>query len=559
VNDAPHGESSPLADIATVPLVDHELVVFYEADKPPASFLKLGMLAAQDAAWLPKDQIPALAGRHREEPVWVRYRNPPAGGDFHEHIRKLLAGDRHDLLEFWTLGEHAARLLKTADLYEQPAASEDLSAIRKSRVRKRLQLNLSAAATKRLADHGIAAAPLDVAIGSATLASFKTSYGFACVSLQFRRADGKALTALEFLEAQVAIGRFNEVAWVSAETGAPLSSDRFTLGQLIRALALGRWAETSRSGRASTYAFLSFDTPVDVVDRDRLGVHVARNYTTDYVISSQQPLVAPVADFETVRHAVALEGAATIIGPTRDHPELPSFLKAFKENTFRRHYVPIALLTLHEHAFLVDKTSASVIPQRLADQAEETIEVLSNLIEASLLFRLCFRFSEVSYITMHNSVSRAFRRALRLDEMLRDFATDLIDVENHLRRVSAARRQRAEAARHRKYYWTSVLGVSALAFLTASTLAKEIIKLASVDDKTSTLVGFFFGLFFFVAAIVFSYLKKPETEEPEDESGHFTFEAMLDNMFKGAGGHSETAHQHESETPPDIPGSRRLD
>jgi hypothetical protein len=90
-------------------------------------------------------------------------------------------------------------------------------------------------------------------------------------------------------------------------------------------------------------------------------------------------------------------------------------------------------------------------------------------------------------------------------------------------------------------------------------MAKEIIKLASVDDKTSTLVGFFFGLFFFVAAIVLSYVKKPEAEEPENESGHFTFEAMLENMFKGAGGHSETAHQHESETPPDITESRRLD
>jgi hypothetical protein len=523
--------SSPLATIAAAPLADHELVLFYEADGHHPSNgpqLRLGRFASSDIVWLPKDQVPALTGRYKDDPVWVREKSRNAGSDFHDHVRMLVGGDRDDLLAFWTLDVHAARLLKSADLYEEGTD-------RSSRVRKRLRLALSNAATKRLAVHGIAAAPLIISVESVTLALFKTSHGFVCVTVRFERSDRAPLTAIEFTEAQVALNRMNRVAWVHANSDVAISDDTFTLGEIIRALAVGRWAETKPTGRVSTYAFVSFAQPIDVGDRDRLAVHLARNYTSDYVVSEERDLVARVADFDTVRHSVALEGAATIIGPTHTHPKLPEFLETFKENTFRQHYVPIALLALHEHAFLVSKTSASVIPKRYIDDAEETTHILGNLIEASLLFRLCFRFSEVSYITMHNLMNRAFRGALRLDQMSRELAADVTDAEIHLRRVNTRKNQLRDEERHRKYYWTSVLGVSALAGLTSYTIVKEAIEVITTEHhKAGGVAGLVVGALVCIATIWVAMLNRPSASGSHEQSEHFTVHAMLEHMIEQA-------------------------
>jgi hypothetical protein len=529
--------SSPLSNIASVPLSDHELVIFYEADAAIGPELKLGRLASAPAAWLPKDQVPALAGRYKDDPVWAPDKKRHAGSDFHDHIRKLIGGDRDDLLTFWTPSVHTARFLKSGGLYEE---SVDWKT---SRVSKRLQLTLSDAATKRLADHGIKVAPLNITVISLTLASFKTSYGFACAAVYFKRLDGAPLNALEFVEAQVAISRLNQIAWIDAKTGATISDSRFTLGQVIRAVALGGWAETNPAGRVSTYAYVAFDQPLDAAERDRLAVYLARSYTSDYIISGDRGLVARVADFETVRHAVALEGAATIIGPTREHSELPTFLKTFKENTFRQHYVPIALLALHEHAFFVAKTSASVIPKNTVDDADKTIRIFQDLIEASLLFRLCFRFSELSYITMHNSVSRAFREALRLDQMLSQLATDILDAESHVRRVYNRKLELLNEERDRKFYWISVMGVSALTFLTADTIFKELINVIgnamypsaeTIVDKVGHVTGLFVGGCAFAVAFVLGMFNRPKASDPHDRSGRWTLHAMLENMINKA-------------------------
>jgi hypothetical protein len=510
---------------------DHEIHIFYEIDGLPPSVgpaLKLATLTHGTALGVPDDQKTALRDRYGDKAIWKRASDPAAGEDFHEHIRDIVGGRREDLATFWTLDETARHFVESASLYEE--ATEP-----KARVKKRLVLTFSKAAKQRLAAHTINISQLVVTVEAINLALFQTGHGFAIATVAFGRLDRAKITALELVEAQAAIGRFNEVTWVDAKIGSAVAGTPFTLGQLVRRLALGDTSKTIKAGRVATYTYAQFNHPAPVWERDAFALHLARHYTTDYVIAPDVKGVALVGDFETVRHAVALEGAATIVGPTPAAPDLPKFLENFKTVTFRRHYVPIALLALHEQAFLVQRTSASVISKAEMGEHPKTVERLRDLREASLTFRICYRFSELSYITMHNALNLAFRQVLHLDKMLEELASDVADVELHLRTVKDEEDRRIEQEKHRRYYWTSVTGGAALAGLTAFTIIKETGELALHRNEHVGWSAAAIGIGILVTAIAafIGYLKGPALHGSE-HGGHLTVHAMLDHMIERA-------------------------
>jgi hypothetical protein len=522
------------AAIFTTSVSDHEIHVFYEIDGLSPSTgpgVMLAALGRGTGLGVPDDQKPALRERHDDKAIWKRASDLAAGEDFHEHVRRIVGGWREDLATFWTLDGTARRFVESAALYEEKTDP-------KERVKKRLALTFSKAAKDRLAGHAIRSDQVIVTIEAITLALFQTGHGFATAIVAFARPDGEHITALELLEAQIAIGRFNEVAWIDARTGRPVAGAPFTLGQFVRRLALGDTRKTTKAGRVTTYTYARFDQHAPTPERDAFARHLARHYTTDYVIAPDVKGVAFVGDFETVRHAVALEGAATIVGPTPAAPDLPKFLEGFKTVTFRRHYVPIALLAQHEHAFLVERTSASVISRTEMGEHAKTVERLLGLREASLTFRLCYRFSELSYITMHNTLNHAFREVLHLDTMLEKLASDVADVEVHLRSVKDAEDRRIEHQKHRRFYWASVTGGAALAGLTAFTVMKEIgeltLKLAGVSStELAGWSGVALGTLVAAIAAIVGYRKGPALHE-DKHGGHKTIHAMLDHMIERA-------------------------
>jgi hypothetical protein len=451
--------------IASEIVADHEIHLFYEFDslgvEGPAT--RLGDLVDGNTDWLPGDQVTALRGRYHDEKVWEKT-TADVGGDFYDHLRDLVAGRCEELATFWRLTAQAMRLLGTADLYEE-------STPRESRIRKRLALTLSKQGSERLQAHRIAPRPLSIKLDSVTLHAFSTQTSFAHVVASVRPLDGQGfVTALELLEAQVALARINKLSWRPVKDGQSNGTSPFGLNLLVRCLAQGATAAPPRAERTRSYTFAAFAKPVSPEDSDRFGLYLARHYTTDYAVAPDIAGVERVRAFETVRHTIALEGAATIISPTDPSGSLPPFLKDFSTNTLHQHYVPIALLALHEYGFLVNRKTRSIMRYEDAKDIDNTLQNLGRLRSDSLIFRVCFRFSQVSHITMHNELNRAFRAALGLDRMLHEFHTDITEIEAFLRAVEEHKRAAEEQKSQHRLFWFSVIGGASLAGFTAFTI-----------------------------------------------------------------------------------------
>lgn len=527
-----------IKNIAAVPVGDHEIIAYFEIalsagtleDKTARDPLRdgpgttLGAFSApspggtarkKDASGspIPRDQYDGLLNRYRSESVWQKAENV-VGSDLHEYIRRILAGENPDLASFWTLGKQAARFVNSADLYPAPTTEDERKAISGSRIAKAIRLDLSKGAQERLRVHGVEPAPLRIILGDLRLAAFATGRGIAMVPITLARlSDTSVPTAIELLEAVIAVNRGHLLSWCSAKDGVPVEGEAFSLIALVQRLLFGGPSSAEArnfKGRGHTYAFVRFDDVVPVADRDALAVYMARHYTSDYAVSGEAAGRISVADFDTVRHAIALEGAATVVGPTADHPHLTSFLKDFRTTTFQRHYALVALLALHEHAYLLESVAGSVKAltqpkdekvKKQARQDEERADKLGKLQSDFLDFRLRFRFPEVSHISMHNAVHRAFRKALALDRLLDERAADIGD-------HAADLQFQLDQRRNGSFRWVSAFAAAGVAGLTMFTLVKEIGTLL-LEPATAGWAGVVMGLTIAIVAGIATWWRGP--------------------------------------------------
>jgi hypothetical protein len=549
--------------IAGQVLADHEIHLFYEFDlpepppppqgwwarfwspdtEPPTICPSTPLAALADVALsgLPPDQSAALSRRYANECVWKKAPGD-VGSDFYPHVRDLACGGEAVPVRATRckLSVHAQRLIDSADLYEESVPPEQ-------RLRKRIALTWRGRELARLEAHGVAARPLTLTLDAVNLYVFpSTLKQLMSVRVVASPLGGGALTPLELLEVLVALTHAHKLRWVERQ-GTPLDAPAFSLDQLVRSLiGAGKPADTRR---LRSYTYARFATPMTHADADHFGLYLARHYTTDYVVDAQLAGIERVRTFETVGHTVSLEGSATIVAPAPGAGELPSFLLDYKSNTLRQHYVPIALLATHELGFLVDRTHRSVMPHHIDDiRSEETIEKFAELRRDALLFRDWFRFTQVSHISMHNELNRAFRRALGLDQMFREFTDDVNDIDAYLRTESELRR--AYSARK-----LTAVGAGAFAGLTALTIARELIKGFAqllghfTFEGKADLIGAVFGIAVFALVFWRTYRRvsshharshgrdeatEQEKQEEQEEQEDRAKDALLDQMLQSS-------------------------
>lgn len=524
---------------------DHEIQVLFHIDGVDIATGPATKLAAMASApGMPDDQKEALQGRYGQTAIWKRDLSSGVGQDFHRHIRDVVGGKREDLATRWTLDDPATRLVASAALYDRETDQGD-------RVAKRMVLSFNEVARKRLVAHSVAATELVVALKDVTLTLFKTGHGFAATTLEFSRPDRGEVSAIELLEGQITIGRFGTIKWENVEGSAPAAAASFRLAELVRCLVLGA-DDKAVQERVTTFTYAQFADPLPTSARDLFAVHLARHYSSDYQTSAEIAGVAFVRDFETVRHAVSLEGAATVIGVAPDGPDHPEFLRNFKTGTFHRHYLPVALLARHEHAFLVRRTSAAILTQGQMRDGPEAVRRLQELRESCLIFRLCYRFSELSAVTMHNSLNRAFRQVLSLDRMTEELDSDVQTFESHLRELRASEEHREEDRKHRSFYWVTVIGAGALAGLTMFSIAKESLGIVFREAHSTVvepsvmifgwdvphslipkIVGLVLGLLTALIGWIIAYQRGPRAGHADHKTMHHMLEHMIEERVSG--------------------------
>jgi len=522
---------------------DHEIQFLFRFDGVDiASGPDISLSAVASGPGIPEDQKAALAGRYGTTAIWKRERSSGTGHDFHRHIRDVVGGKREDLATRWTLDDAARRLIASADLYEEQTD-------RGLRVEKWMVLAFSDAARKRVAAHAITGTAVVVACRDITLTLFKTGHGFAVVTLELSRLDRSKVTAIELLEGQILLARFGTLVWTGIRGDGSAVSPPFRLADLVRSLVVGDKAKAPPE-RVTSLTYARFTDPLPIAARDLFAVHLARHYSSDYQTAAEIEGVVFVRDFETVRHAVALEGAATVVGATPEAPHQPDFLHHFRTGTFHRHYVPVALLARHEHAFLVRRTSAAVLTQGEMSDSLQTVRRLQELREACLIFRLCYRFSELSSVTMHNSLNSAFRQVLSLDRMTRELDSDVETFEEHLRQLRKSEESHREDEKHRRYYWVTVIGAGALAGLTMFSITKEFLGIfihegppGAVEQAVTLfgrdvplaivpkLAGLVLGILTAIFGWIIANLRGPKAGHADHKTMHLMLEHMIEERI----------------------------
>ncbi|MFD0915004.1 hypothetical protein ACFQ14_01130 [Pseudahrensia aquimaris] len=471
----------------------------------------------------PSDQLPALEVRYPKTEVWRRVDETKKGisSDLNPALRELLEGQHPELLQRWKLSELANRFLSRFDLFQESDSVE-------SRAAREMRLIWSKAAAERLQEAGASTAPPVIKVNDLMLWIMGTGVAFAELSITLEAEH--TLTGSELTEAVAALSRFNKIQWFRKGSDTPDCKNEATLGAVVRSLVFGHAdAETPRR-RVPTYTFARLAEPAPIALVEKTAAYLSRRYTSAYDFDLESKQLHFLRNFGNIRHVISEEGAATLIVPDADG-KVPQYLENFGSSALRSAYSPIALAAWHEQSFLT-KGRAQTLEAKSEDAS---LDELNGIIDDALLFRLYFRHTHFSDISMHNEFGEAFRSALKLDKKLVDLQQDVNAVHAKIVDARQAAEHKEEQSKYRRYYWISVVGGAALAGLTTYTICKEVGVLALYPDKTTAgWLAVAAGATVMIAAAILGFMRRPKKPKHGHHDGHLTLHAMQEHMIKRA-------------------------
>lgn len=473
---------------------------------------------------IPDDQTTALKSRYANTPLWEKVDSNnklPVSPDLAQQIRELASGIKPELISIWKQTALAQRFLKTADLYEANVEG-------KLRQKKKLCLILTKTAQSRLLQSGYKISQLTFDIKDLQVWVFSTGISLASAQIHVTVPGGEVLPAEALVEAVAAISRINTCKWVDAGSLKDVTGPKFPFGALIQTLVRGNGVPYVPSKRAMTYTFARLNKYTPESEVETLSTYLARRYTAAYSFVPGQNNIKTIRDFTNIRHAISTEGATSILVPNEDNT-VPEFLKNWDKSVFLSAYSPIFLMALHEHLFLTGARYQSL----LAHMHENAIDKLSGMVDDVLMFRLFYRHSHVSNVSMHNAFSKGLREALSLDSKLSELQEDVNAVSAKLKEALHEKEAQEENEKHRKYYWISVWAGASLAGLTSYTMAKEVLTLWYPDKTTAGWTAVGIGAAIIVVSAIFGYLRGPKKPEKHHKS-HLVKHAMVEHMIKRA-------------------------
>jgi len=441
-----------------MPFRDEVLRIKHSLEHLPCERLVEGALAPSNGA----DFLKKAVGDSSKS-LWTQ-KPLKISRDLHSHLGRILAlpkkADELDekkdaALQVLTLADPALRALEGP----RPASKDE------ARRPKGLYLWLGRRAQERAGITGLShpkVAAAMIRITDAQVHSFTTGLGILCLNLTVMDKDGGLPSAALINEAVVALCHdYNtNLGWYDGE-GVP----SFTIRKLADCLVKRGKHTAPWPPRLFSYASVLFRRPIDIDEKRLLAQRLARKYSVDYEVNdwAGSEVLEP---FDSVVHAVSIEGGATVVGNANGVPFLDNYIDTVVAAAYR----PIALIAYHEFVALREFTPQSVFEddQHRFDEEylERRLKVLNQLNKNLLHIKLNYRFLHASSITMHNSVHNAWRNVLALDSLLQEV--------NH--QVEIAKSSRGEellvlAGRRQEIWDVSMVGI--MAFLSIFTAGKE--------------------------------------------------------------------------------------
>ena len=348
---------------------------------------------------------------------------------------------------------------------------------------------------------------------------FASGTGLGLLTLEWAGPQPLTLETLQLVVRRLTPNRQKDVlTW--AHFADPPKDAGFSLSWLLSQVLLPAACGFEVWSRFFTivYCTLPYGTEAKVLSD--AAWRLSRHYSPgSYAAEPGWPGSEIYAPFADVRHALSLEGAATVVAEgsafINDGGHIGRFVTC---------YVPMAALAYHEHAYLLDiAQEAARIPHDGAPASQA--DVLRRMTDRFLRFRLRYRLPLASDITMHNAYYEKARRALQLEALEAKLSQDVADAQAHLRRLAQeagaeAAHARDEALRKRERQLAPILGLFAgmLTFLTTSAVFKDV--KASLGWP-SVLPAFGLALFFGLSAAAITwYRHRKENLSGAPSHGH---------------------------------------
>ncbi len=480
---------------------------------------------------IPQDQYNGLISRYADTPVWEPLPQPAAvSKDLYPQIQRLVDGSNKSLCARWRLSNHAQRFLKSANLYDSAVKPE-------YRYKKSLEVLLSSSSVRRIEQHGVVSKRLRMSIDSLELITFRTGLGFVVVRLSFGQKKD-VLTAIELIELVYNLSRNSSVRWINSKSGDPCS-EMFSLKKLVNRFTQSDVVVENNTRRISTLSYARLKDSTSLSDRQHLGMLLARHYSTDYQLRESKISHEVIKEFTNVLHTICLEASAVIVGPSTDDDDLPTYLRNFGSNSVIPVYSNIALLALHERLFLLAKALISGSTR----DSEPDESQLRRLTQSTLMFRLCFRYTQISEITMHNAVNSVYRDVYALDQMQNELHDDVVSIEALMRETREIEHENHSSELYKKFYWVGSIGSSALAGLSGYTIVKEVTGITAKADPSAPVsagglsyngpLSLLVGVLVAVIALWITYLKKP-AKARDIETANLGKTVMIQTMLRAA-------------------------
>ncbi len=182
--------------------------------------------------------------------------------------------------------------------------------------------------------------------------------------------------------------------------------------------------------RLFSFTAVTLETPTAPQQVELLAFRLARRYTDAYLPRREVITPCLYRPFDDITHAMSLEGGAIVV--TVEQQRQREFVADFLSNRVAPLYQPLALIAYQEYLALLRLTQGIPLPLDLNHPDEAQRITLQHYKNWLLNFRLNFRFSHASGITMHNAAYEKWRTALSLDPLLHEVTKDVEEVEHYL-------------------------------------------------------------------------------------------------------------------------------
>lgn len=410
------------------------------------------MAEKEKSEWIYADAESFFEGKYADCPVW-QPSTLKLGKDLHPHIHNALGKANQQMVDasVYELSQQTKNFIVEGKLVCNP---DSLTTEQKKR--KRIKLNFRQSALLRIQKQF----NMDVqtliytAVKNIQAICFRTGSIIFVVEAKVVLSDHSPVHPELLQEVLAILTNINKLSWDDPSQSKAEPENYFSLGEMISGLA--GLPKKNKAQRVYSATYLQFAQAPEVDPLKKLQIRISRHYTNNYDIVDEPRNLVTVQEFNNIAHCFSLEGCSSYCISKQTSSD--GFLSNYLNATYRLHYLPIIILAVHEYTHLVKLTNDSSFWPDLNNT--KALTQLTQLRDEILHFRLCFRYSVVSQITMHNQANLALRKTLGLDILLQELDNDTNEINAFLEQ------QNAENF-NKKIHWISMLGAAVIT-LTAS-------------------------------------------------------------------------------------------